>query len=264
MEANTTEHHGPEAPPPPVESAAAGQNVGGGESAEGEPETAPAPAVFDSEARQRIPVVVVLDGEQYGVTLIAEPALDATLSAYAQKCQQANAAESDEDEGAGASQFSAALGAVGWLFDVLMTDVEGMGEEGEETPAGWRNIFGPQEKATIIDRAIFGIEIVPPAPAKKGKRPKWGAALVGATTRLRAPFCGELVEVTHTLRRPDAKQAGEFAALHAGTAGMVRGGDANLEKYAAGYDALHISHENYKGPVPLHHRAVAYVAHMTR
>ena len=37
-----------------------------------------------------------------------------------------------------------------------------------------------------------------------------------------------------------------------------------MAKFAAGYDAQHVAHDGYKGPVPIHHKAVAYIAHMTR
>ena len=222
-----------------------------------------APTLYDADARQRIPVTLLIDDERFDVGLIAEPLHDGTLAGYALAVEAANAAESAEDEDARPALFSRTLGAVGQLFDAAISDIEGF-EEGEEKPDDWRDIFDPQEKAAVVDRAFFGIEVIPPPPAKKGKRPKWGAGLRSATTRLRVPFNGRPVEVSHTLAKPDAARLGEFTSLYTRSLGMARGGDANMQVYAAGYDELHVAHAGYKGRPPMHHRAVAYVAHMIR
>lgn len=219
---------------------------------------------YDSEARQRIPVTLILDDGRYDVALVCEPATDAVLLSYARLCEAADASESAEDEDAGAAQIGATAGAVGWLFGVLMSDVEGVGEEGEEKPADWREIFGPQERQAIVDRALFGIEPVEPPPAKKGKRPAWGSHLRAVVNRFRVPFNGRTVDVSHTLRKADARQLGEFVSLYGRTFGRGRAGDANMEKFAAGYDRLHVAHSGYRGAVPMHHKAVAYIGHMTR
>lgn len=231
---------------------------------EAEPAATVDPGVYDSEARQRIPVTLLLDDGRYDLTLVCEPLRDGTFASYARLCEAATAAESAEDEEGGVTQLGALARAVGWLFSALMSDVEGVGEEGEEKPTDWREIFGPQEQQTIIDRAVFGGESVEAPPAKKGKRPAWGSHLRSVITRLRVPFNGRTVEVSHTLRKADAAQLGEFLSLYGSTYGRGRAGDAFLEKFAAGYDALHVAHANYKGPVPMHHKAVAYITHMTR
>jgi hypothetical protein len=230
---------------------------------EGRVEGGELPAVYDSEARQRIPITVIWD-ERFDLTLTAEPVRDETLRAYAQKCELA-AAETPDAEDVGAAQLAAAATATAWLFDALMSDVEGIGEEGEEKPADWRDIFSPEEKGEIMRRAVFGYEVLEPPAAKKGARPAWGSHLRAVVTRMRVPFNGRPVDVSHTLRKPDAAQLGEFQTLSARTL-LGRGleMDANLEKFAAGYDRLHVSHEHYNGPVPMHHKAFAYIAHMTR
>jgi hypothetical protein len=222
------------------------------------------PDVYDSEARQRIPVTLLLEGEAFDVTLVCEPVSDAALVNYAAMCEQANAVESAGDEDISAAQLSGTINTAASLFNALMSDIEGVGEEGEEKPTDWRDIFGPREKATVIDRAIFGIEQIAPPPARKGARPKWGPSLRSVVTRLRVPFSGRMIDVSHTLRKADAKQLGEFSALYGRTLGMSRGGDAIMERLAVFYDWLHIAHAGYRGPVPMHHRAVALVAHLTR
>ena len=227
-----------------------------------------APAAYDSEARQRIPVTILLDDGRYDVALVCEPASDAVLLRYAKLCEAADAAEeaeeAEEGEELGAAQLTATSRAVSWLFKALMSDVEGIGEEGEEKPADWRAIFGVGEREAIIDRAVFGVEFVAPPAPKKGARPRWGSHLRAVVNRFRVPFDGRTVEVSHTLRKADAPQLAAFVSLYARTAGRGRVADANLEQFAAGYDALHVAHAGYKGGVPMHHKAAAYVHHMTR
>lgn len=222
------------------------------------------PNVYDSEARQRIPVTLMLDSGRYEIALACEPLRDETLVNYARLCEAANASESAEDEDEGATQLAALANASGWLFSVLMTDVEGIGEEGEEKPADWREIFGPRERQAILNSAVFDIEAVSPPEAKKGARPSWGSHLRSVITRLRVPFNGRTVEVSHTLRKADAAQLGAFLSLYRTAFGMGRAGDAHMAQFAAGYDALHVAHANYKGPVPMHHKGAAYISHMTR
>lgn len=232
------------------------------------PETAKTkdPTAYDSEARQRIPVTLLLDDGRYNLALVCEPVTDAVMLQYSRMCEEAGAVESEEEEDDGAAQLGGYAKAVEWLFASLMSDVEGIGEDGEEKPEDWREIFGPVDKQEIIDKAVFRLEPVEPPSKKKKRRPSWGSHLRAVVNRFRVPFDGRTVEVSHTLRKADAKQLGEFAALHSRTLALIRSraGDANLQKYAEGYDALHVSHEGYKGAVPMHHKAVAYIAHMTR
>jgi hypothetical protein len=223
-----------------------------------------APLVFDADARQHIPVSLLTDDGRYDVALVCEPALDAVMLQYARLCEKAGAADSAEDEDLGAAQHAAASSAVSWLFDRLMSDIEGIGDEGEEKPTDWRDIFSQQDRQTIIDRAVFGLEPVEPPAQKKKVRLTWGSHLRAVINRARAPFDGRLVDVSHTLRKADAKQLGEFVALYARTYGRGRAGDANMPAFAAGYDALHVADEGYRGDVPMHHKMAAYVHHMTR
>lgn len=152
--------------PPAVEAA---------DAEEGAPAADAGAEVYDSEARQRIPVTLLLDDGRYDVALVCEPASDAVLLRYASLCEAAAAAETandDEEEEAGTRLFTGLSRAVNWLFKTLMSDVEGVGDEGEPKPADWREIFGAREREEIIDRAVFGAEFVEPPAPKKGARPK--------------------------------------------------------------------------------------------
>jgi hypothetical protein len=225
------------------------------------------PNAYDSEARQRIPVSLWQDEGRCDVTLICEPVGDETLANYARMVAQADASEAaEEDEGENvARQLGGLNAATAWLFKVLMTDIEGYGLEGEEKPGDWRErLFGPAEMAGILNRAIFAFEPVPPPAAKQKARPSWASQQSRAVvSRFRAPFNARTVDVAHTLRRPDAARLGEYVVLQSQMRNTGSPG-VNLEKFAAGYDSLHVSHEGYRGRVPPHHKALAYVYHLNR
>jgi hypothetical protein len=220
--------------------------------------------VYDSEARQRIPVTLWQDAGRLDVTLICEPVSDTTLIHYARMVTAANAEDADEEVEDAARRFGGLNRAGCWLFDVLMSGVEGVGEEGEELPDDWRDrLFGPLEKAEVINRAILGVEFVAPRPAPQPARPSWAAQSRAVVNRFRVPFNARMVDVSHTLSRPDAARLGEFMARQVEMRSSGSPG-ANMENFACGYDALHVSHAGYRGDPPLHHKAFAYAAHLNR
>jgi hypothetical protein len=232
--------------------------------AQDEEESEDAVAVYDSEARQRIPVTLWQDAGRLDVTLVCEPVSDTTLIHYAGMVASASAEDATEEGEDAARRFGGQNRAACWLFDVLMSGVEGVGEEGEELPDDWRDrLFGPLEKAELIDRAILGVEFVPPRPAPQSARPSWAAQSRAVVGRFRVPFNARMVDVSHTLSRPDAARLGEFMARQVEMRSSGSPG-ANMENFARGYDALHVSHAGYRGDPPLHHKAFAYAAHLNR
>jgi len=220
--------------------------------------------VYDSEARQRIPVTLWQDAGRLDVTLICEPVSDTTLIHYAHMVASANAEDATEEAEDAARRFGELNRAGCWLFDVLMSGVEGVGEEGEELPDDWRErLFGPLEKAELINRAILGVEFIAPPPAPQSARPSWAAQSRAVVGRFRVPFNARMVDVSHTLSRPDAARLGEFMARQVEMRSSGSPGE-NMENFARGYDALHVSHTGYRGDPPLHHKAFAYAAHLNR
>jgi hypothetical protein len=130
-----------------------------------------APAVYDSTARQRVPVTILEEDGLVDATLICEPVSDTTLATFARLLAEADATESPEDDEDATLKLSGAHAAGCWLFGALTSGVEGYGEEGEEMPGDWRDrLFGPREKADIIARAFFEFEPVPPPATKTKKR----------------------------------------------------------------------------------------------
>lgn len=226
--------------------------------------TLPAPVLFDADARQLVPVQLELDGSTYELALTLAPATDKVLAAYARRCAEASAEGEEDSRETFGARVGAALDATVTLFDRLAEGLDGVGEEGEEAPEGWRDIFGATDKSAVIDAAVFGVTPVEPAAAPKGARPAWGAALNNATVRMKVYFSGREVDVSHTLKKADAKAYGSYVTLMQNVFAHARGADAHMLKLAAGYDALHVSHEGYAGRVPVHHKAAAYVTHMSR
>lgn len=216
--------------------------------------------LYDADAIQRIPVYLPLEGERYEAVLITAPLTDAHLISYARLCARGHKAEGESGEMA--AELGGALEAICWLFDQWAADIEGVGEEGEEKPADWRGIFDAQSKAALVDRGFLLASALEPPAANKSKRPSWNMRAV--VTRLRVPFNGGDVITSHTLKKADAKAAGDFAALLNKCYGATRGFDARMEELAAAYDRAHVAHEGYKGRVPMNHKATAYIEHMTK
>jgi hypothetical protein len=237
---------------------------------EGEPEpdagTADEPEadVYDSTARQRLPVSLWGEEGRVDVTLICEPLADTTLVTFARMMAAALAAEAPEEDGDTALKLGGMNAAGCWLFDVLMSGVEGIGEEGEEVPSDWRDrLFGPLEKAELINAAVFGIEPIPTPVTKTKARPSWAASTGAVVNRFRVPFGNRMIEVSHTLRRPDSQRLAAFNAAQAQAGGADKLG-GNIEEFASGYDALHVAHSGYRGAVPMLHKARAYSYHLSR
>lgn len=225
------------------------------------PAEQPEAYVFDSTARQRVPVILVAGEEEFEVALILDPINDGALMRYSKACEAASDEEEEDDALAGRLRAAATASTV--LFDAVVTDIEGIGEEGEERPETWREFFSADEKSGFLNEAVFGYRYVEPKQAKKGKKPRWGQDLRNMTTRVAFPFEGRSVETSHTLRKADAKVYGEFNALMS-RVGSVRGLDAHMLTLAAWYDEHHVAHQRYTGDVPRHHRAAVFVLHMTR
>lgn len=224
-----------------------------------------APALlYDTTAPQRVPVLLPLDGETYEIILKLRPVMDVALANYARKCAQVSGDGEEDEEDALAALVGAGFDAAVYLFDQLADGVEGIGEEGEEAPDDWRDIFGAADKTAVIDGAVLVAQDVAPRAAKKGKRPSWGTGLKNSTVRLKVVFDGREVETTHVLKKPDAKVFSDFTTTFRAAYGQGRAGDAHMMKLAALYDRLHIGHGGYASHVPLHHKARAVLAHISQ
>ncbi|HEX8353674.1 MAG TPA: hypothetical protein VF611_12285 [Pyrinomonadaceae bacterium] len=222
------------------------------------------PVLYDANARQRFRVLHEIDGDRYELGLIFGPISDTALANYARRCAAA-AAEGEEDSGATLSEHARIwLDAAARLFDELTVGIDNIGEEGEETPDDWRDIFGATDKSQAIIGAVFAVEPVVVTPPKAGARAPWPSGKLNAKVRLLVPFDGAMIEVSHTLKRADARAFGQYTALMQKVFAGPRGSDAHMLKLAAGYDALHVAHEGYASHVPVHHKAFAYVEHMSR
>ena len=216
--------------------------------------TEAAPALFDADAEQIVPVNIQdPEGETVEVVLRAAPLADETIKGYARAVRESRGSD-DAGERAAAGVFAAEK-----FFPVLITGAEG--EELEEGIA-LADCFTAQQKFDIVARLLLVFQ--PDDPPRKVVKPKKGPNLkrLGTTARvrLRCFYNGDAVDTSHVLRKPDAKVYAE------GVAALIDAGEviAAVEKYAAIYDSLHVSHEGYRGRVPLHHKAEAARVHLDR
>ena len=77
---------------------------------------------------------------------------------------------------------------------------------------------------------------------------------------LRCAFNGGVVDTAHVLRKADAETYVQYAR-----GVLEQGGELEqLNTLAAAYDKLHVSHEGYKGRVPIHHKSAAVRVHLER
>lgn len=218
------------------------------------------PAEYDASAKQRIPVMLPLGDEQIEITLIFDPnaehqSFDRHLKEYARRA--ATQREADTDADLLLARDEALTDAAVWLFDKCIVDLEGIGDEGEEKPADWRNIFSPQEKKTVIERAI--LHVYPADSGKRGARPSWKqqADFTNSTIRLRCIFDGYEIETKHVLRKADVKTLRDF------TSEWSKANGSPSEEVAAFYRKLKVEAHGYKDDIiPLHHMAAAVGAHL--
>jgi hypothetical protein len=217
--------------------------------------------LYDADARQSIPATLECDGELFPVILTAEPLTDKVLTDYAKKCEAASEGHGSDD--AVAVQVRTNLDGLSWLFNQVMSDIEGVGEEGEERPEDWRDIFSAREKAAVIDASLFAVEVLE-LPPSTSKRPSWHGQLKNVTTKLRTYFNGQQVVTSHVLRKEDAQTYADFTALISRAVTSVRIVENHMLKLAGWYDALHVSHEGYVGRVPTFHKALVAWSHLSR
>lgn len=251
IQAGEEEARGAAGVSPPADASAAPDQTAG--------EEEEAPAEYDAAARQRIPCVFATADGRVPVTLVFDPrperaeSFDRSLREYARKLA---AAQGDAAEDAAAAQ--AVLAATTWLFDRHVVDLEGVGEEGEEKPENWLDFFSPLEKRRAVEQAI--LFCYPVEDGKAAARPSW-SSLRASVTRLRCFFDGFEIETAHTLRKADGKTINEFLAL------MAKSQDHSpvMSELAGLYDRLKVGSKGYKGGlVPLHHKAVVTVTHISR
>jgi hypothetical protein len=224
--------------------------------------------LFDADAPQRIPFNVEHEGELYEIAFNASPLTDELTRQYESRrnVRQAGAEADDGLEGIVTKSDSDAAGA--WLFDVLMSAVEGVEESGED----WKSQFDVLEKAGFIEQSLFAVEVVAPPKTSTGKPlPRVRRGGEGAV-RLRAIFSGRIVETVHRLRDADADLMREYASIM-GRGVLVQGSKlGRREIYVpsrAGrlgeiYDGLKVSATGYAGRVPLHHKMAVVVHHLSR
>lgn len=229
------------------------------------PDEDAAPAEYDATGRQHIPSLLATEEGAAAVTLIFEPcakrrSFDHHLREYVRRLSAIRETETDDE--AFLAREEAQLSAAEWLFDTVITDIEGLGDEADK-PANWREFIGAHEKRNAVDTAILFTNTLD--DKKTDGKPSW-KSLGGAVTRLYCLANGREVETRHTLKKADSKIANEFLGLlsKAASNGSLKY-DALIFDMAALYDRLKIGARGYRdGVVPAHHKARVVIAHVNR
>jgi hypothetical protein len=211
---------------------------------------------YDAGAIQHIPAVVTLEGGRANVTLIYDPnAQEKTFDQHLDEYEMRAGIKTDDlpDDEVDAAVAQALLEAQCWLFDTVITDIEGIGAEGEERPVEWRSIaFSPERKKAVVEQAI--LYTLPMQAKAVAARPSWSSNFARSTTRLLCHFNGRELETFHTMKPADSKTLDEFRALWA------KGGTGL--QVASLYETLEGKGSGYKGGIiPRHHKASAVIGH---
>jgi hypothetical protein len=237
-----------------------------------EQSTAPiTPILYDADAEQRIPFSVEFDGEAYEPIYVLGPQTDAALIEYDKQMDRRLRAADKKQSGRRDAMESedSSVDAGAWLFSDRAVSVEGMGAEGEELPADWKDRIDDSDKADIINTAYLAVGRVPLPVATPGKRLPWGHRSMGtARIPIRALFGGYQLDLVHereNLPPADMKDIlGEFNSIRKQTwivGGTHIGGAGEMiippksQRLAALYDKLGYKATGYAGRVPMHHKA---------
>lgn len=214
--------------------------------AETESDTPYAPALYDADAEQIVPVTVEDDGEEFELLLRTNPVSDHLVRLYA----KARAAGEDDADG-----FAPKIAAAEKFFPQFVRGPEGV--EGD-VPADWAGIFGAQDMLAIVTTLLLCERVN--TPVTKGKQLKEWRVSTTSKVRLRCYFNGGLAETLHVFNKASAKPYADYAR------GALGGADEleQLDALAEVYDKLHVSHEGYRGRVPIFHKAAAVRVHLER
>jgi hypothetical protein len=210
-----------------------------------------APALYDADAAQIVPVVFEDDGEDYEALLRSAPLSDELIRTYARERDKGN--DNDEEEPSGG--LLAKVKAAEKMFPQFIT---GPADEQGEGAEEWREVFGAQDKLGIITTLLL-CERVPSTLSRPKQLKDWRTAKT-SRVRLRCYFNGKSVETSHVLKKSGAALYADYAR------GSLAEFDemAQLDQFADIYEKLHVGHEGYKGRVPIHHKASAVRAHLER
>ena len=240
----------------------------------------PEAVLFDARAKQRIPFLIEVDGEQAEVAITLDAQTDAALIAYdklldrrllladRQETGERNALESID------KSFEASI----WLFKDRVVEATGFGDEGEQLPANWKDddsVLADEEKAAVIDNAYLAAQIMPLPIARPGKRVPFNRNRSASTVvRLKALFEGHELVLTHQLKQPTADQIATFKSIQK-ERWIVQGTHLNkgetrippkLQKMGALYQQLIEQTSGYAAdsPIPLHHQMLVVQDHLSK
>ena len=200
--------------------------------------------LYDADAQQRVPMVVMAGGERYDVSFSFRP-LEDDLAIEFIETDDANAAAN--------------------IFKRLIQSAEGCEDEDGTlfTADSLAELVPQADQEFAINSALMGTRLLP-AP-KASKKLNWRNPPTTATYKMAAYFDGGEVITTHKLNLAGTEHHRVFAALER-KAFPVKFGDSEIRSYGRGlmhlYKALVAETNGYAGRVPAHHQMVIIVAHL--
>lgn len=206
---------------------------------------APAQALYDADAPQRVPLKIVQDGETYEVAHLFGNGLD----------DEALLCLIDTDESGRAEMIRGV-----WLQ--LLTGFEGYETLENETVAELSKHIPLDEAVSAIDEGLLMAAVI--VRRMSVKKPSLSARSAVASYPLRAFFNGQFVDTTHRLAPYDALHYRVWQKIKS-EAFPVKFGDHSLASYGRAcvvlYDALQVGADGYAGRVPAHHKVLVIEQH---
>lgn len=205
--------------------------------------------IYDADAPQRVPMVLIFGGECHDVTFKFKPLDDESAITFIDA----------EGESFGSAQ----------MFAKFIESAEGAeSDEGEPfTPTELAELVPVEDQRYAVDGALLGTRLLP--LPKASKKLNWRNPPSTSHYKLAAYFDGAEVIVQHTLDTPSNEHRRVFEALEK-KAFPITFGDHQIRSYGRGlvalYDAMNAAGTDvlngYKDRIPAHHKMVVVTAHL--
>ncbi|HEX8500803.1 MAG TPA: hypothetical protein VF659_09440 [Pyrinomonadaceae bacterium] len=218
----------------------------------------PTPVVFDADAEQRYefqtrrgnlfyPVAHIFGGVNDELLIEMDRARDVRLT-------DADATETDDDDARAINSSSAVVIAVDYW--------NSSGARGEN----YAGKVADKDKSYAVHNLLLAVEVIAPKTSTaSGPCPDDDEPL---TYNLRCLFGGQECVTTHVIRdNPDDFEAYQQIMSRALLVRGTRFGETDqripsrMNRLAALYDLIHVSHENYAGRIPKHHKMAVVQFH---
>lgn len=203
--------------------------------------------LYDSQARQRVPMRISFGAEAYEVTFHFKPLDDESIINYI---------DAQLEPGESASPA---------LFKHLIESADGCGDGDKPFTATELGELVPEvDQAFAIDSGLLGTSLLPNQKATRWLN--WRRPPVSANYSLEAFFDGSTITTRHNLGLPTSEHYRVYQSLQAKSF-PIKFGDLLIRSYGRGlialYEAMVIANSGYANDrVPAHHKMVVVAAHL--